>query len=147
MPELSQKFEQNIEQTLQLHLSPRLLAMLRVLQLSYADLACEIEKASEENPVLEVERPDVLAEYIRYLGSDKKIRKHLDQAEYPGMENIKDVTEDLNKHLIDQLQLENLDETSFKIAEKLIEHINASGYLKEYEKVINDNFNRYKEKK
>jgi len=135
MPNLSQHFEQNIEQALQLHLSPRVIAMLRIFQLSYTDLVAEVEKAAEENPMVEIDRPDVLAEYLRYLGSDRKLRKQVDFTEYPGMETIKDVSRDLTSHLMEQLKLEDLDETSYKIGELLIGRLESSGYMKDYEKV------------
>jgi len=146
MPNLSQHFEQNIEQALQLHLSPRVIAMLRIFQLSYTDLVSEVEKAAEENPMVEIDRPDVLAEYLRYLGSDRKLRKQIDFAEYPGMENLKDVSRDLTSHLMEQLKLENLDEASYKIGELLIGRLEPSGYMKDYEKVKAETVDKLKVK-
>jgi len=138
MPELGQHFEQNIEQALHLHLSPQMLAMMRLLQLSYADLVAEVEKVAEENPTLEVERPEALAEYLRYLGSDKKVRKQVDFSEYPGMENVRDNTRNLTDHLLEQLRLVNLDNKSLKIGEYLIGSLDASGYLRDYDQVKSD---------
>jgi len=135
MPELGQHFEQNIEQALHLHLSPQMLAMMRLLQLSYADLVAEVEKVAEENPTLEVERPEALAEYLRYLGSDKKVRKQVDFSEYPGMENVRDNTRNLTDHLLEQLRLVNLDNKSLKIGEYLIGSLDASGYLRDYDQI------------
>lgn len=135
MAELNQSYEQNIEQALQLHLSPRVLAMLRILHLPYTEMAAEVEKASEENPMLEIDRPDRLAEYLKYLGTDRKVRKQVDYTEYPGMENIKDVARNLTEHLMGQLKLERLDEAEIKAGEFLITHLEPTGYLKDYEKV------------
>ncbi|KAF0132753.1 MAG: RNA polymerase sigma-54 factor [Candidatus Saganbacteria bacterium] len=136
MPDIYQS--QNIEQSLQLHLSPRMLAMLKVLQMSYADMLYEVEKTVEENPVLEIERPDTLAEYIKYLSSDKTVKKQVDFTEYPGMGNIKDVSRNLYGHLIDQLKLEDVDEKTYSIAEALIQEIDDSGYLKNYNKTSDE---------
>ena len=135
MVELNQQFEQNLEQTLQLHLSPRLLAMLRVLHLSYNEMVEEVTRVAEENPMIEIERPDALAEYLRYLGSDKKLRKQIDLNEYPGIESLKEVSHDLATHLIEQLKLENVDEDTYRLTEELIGRLEPSGYIKEYEKI------------
>jgi RNA polymerase sigma-54 factor len=135
MPELSQHFAQNIEQTLELHLSPRMLAMLRTLQLPYTDLVAELERESEENPTLEIERPEALTEYLRYLESDRKLKKQVDFDEYPGIENIRNISRSLEQHLLEQLKLENLEEEAFKIGEYMIQNLEPSGYIKDYEKI------------
>jgi RNA polymerase sigma-54 factor len=135
MPELSQNFQPNLEQSLQLHLSPQMLAMLKVLQLPYHDLLVEIDKASEENPFVEIEKPDALVEYIRYLGSDKKLKKQVDFDAYPGLENVKSLPRDLISHLLEQLQLEDLGAPLPAIGEFLIENIDSSGYFKNYEEI------------
>ncbi|HTY13787.1 MAG TPA: RNA polymerase factor sigma-54 [Candidatus Omnitrophota bacterium] len=132
MVELS--FEQNIEQALQLHLSPKMLAMLRVLQLSYCDMVAEVEKASEENPFVELEKPEALTEYLRYLESDRKAAKKLDKNEYPGIDTLKDVSRDLQSHLTEQLRLVELTEEEVKIGEYLLSFIDGRGYLNDYEK-------------
>lgn len=126
------RHEQNLEQSLQLLLSPKLLAMLRVLALPYIEMVDEIKRECEENPMLEVERADTLAEYLRYLGSDKKAKKQLDLAEYPGMENVKAVAHDLTKHLLEQLNLVELPSDAFRAGEYLIENLEPNGYLKNY---------------
>ncbi len=135
MPELNQHFEQNLEQSLQLLLAPKLLAMLRILALPYTEMVDEIKTQTEENPMLEVERADTLAEYIRYLGTDRKAKKQLDFSEYPGMENIKNANQDLTQHLLEQLNLANLDPNTHKAGEFLIEHLETNGYLKNYEEL------------
>ncbi|MFA4905219.1 MAG: RNA polymerase factor sigma-54 [Candidatus Margulisiibacteriota bacterium] len=129
------RHEQNLEQSLQLLLSPKLLAMLRVLALPYIEMVDEIKRECEENPLLEVERADTLAEYLRYLGTDKKAKKQLDLAEYPGMENVKDIAHNLTEHLLEQLKLVNLPPEVLKAGEFLIENLEPNGYLKNYQEL------------
>ncbi len=142
MVELS--FEQNIEQALQLHLSPKMLAMLRVLQLSYCDMVAEVDRASEENPFVEIEKPEALTEYLRYLESDRKARKQIDKTEYPGIESLKDVSRNLHSHLMEQLKLADLSEEEVKIGEYLLSFINESGYLKDYSKAKAEIMEKFK---
>lgn len=133
MPELN--FEQNINTELQMLLSPRLLGMLRILNLPYTDLVKEIESASEENPMLEIESHERLTEYLRYLESNKKTKKELDFKEYPGLENIKEAKRDLRSHLLTQLSLADVPQDVIEAAEALISEIDGNGYLKNYEEI------------
>lgn len=129
------RHEQNLEQSLQLLLSPKLLAMLRVLALPYIEMVDEIKRECEENPLLEVERADTLAEYLRYLGTDNKAKKQLDLSEYPGMENVKAVARNLTQHLLEQLNLADLPPDVFRAGEFLIENLEPNGYLKNYQEL------------
>ncbi|MBI5701659.1 hypothetical protein HZC34_07480 [Candidatus Saganbacteria bacterium] len=135
MPDLS--FEQNINQSLEMHLSPRLLSMLKILSLPYADMVSEIEKASEENPFLEIEKHDSLIEYLKYLQTNKKAKKEVDFKEYPGLENIKDIDKTLHTFLVDQINKLELGEMENKIALELISDIDARGYLNGYDELKN----------
>lgn len=132
---MEMRFEQNLEQTLRLLLSPQVLQGLKILSLSYTDMVSEIERASEENPVLEIESHDALSEYIRCIGSDKKVKKKLDVKEYPGIENLKEVLHDLRTHLLEQVKLEDLDGEALDVAERLIDGLDNRGYLTEYEEI------------
>ncbi|MCX5726517.1 MAG: RNA polymerase factor sigma-54 [Candidatus Saganbacteria bacterium] len=132
---LSYKLEPKLEQTLELILSPQMLQMLKILNLPYIELVEEIKKEAEENVMLEVERKDALFEYIKFLTSDKKIRKEADFSEIAGLENIKDTSRTLIEHLMDQLKLENMDETYMEIGETLINNIDKRGYLTNYNEV------------
>jgi len=128
-------FNQNITQTLQLHLSPRLLNMLRVLNLPYVEMVAEIEQASEENPFVEIEKHDSLTEYIRYLDSGKKARKDVDFKEYPGLENIKNSKKNLKDFLLEQLSLVEIEENLIEIIKAIIDEIDENGYIKNYDDV------------
>jgi len=118
--------------TLELLLAPRLLQMLKVLNLSYPDLVAEISKEAEENPVMEVERCDEFAEFIRYLSSDKRLRKEGDFSELPGLENIGNVEKSLVDHLLEQLELADLAPQQVEIAKEIIENIDDFGYVINY---------------
>jgi len=118
--------------TLEIMLSPRLLQMLKVLSLPYIELVNKINQEAEENPVLEVERQDEYVEFVRYLTSDKKIKKEADFEALPGLENISSSEKSLESHLIEQLNLEDLDEPQHSIALMIIENIDDFGYLINY---------------
>ncbi len=126
------RLQPDLQQTMELLLSPRMLQMLKVLNLSYADLVDQVTKEAEENPLLEVERRDEYVEFIRYLTSDKKIKKEADFAELPGLENIGNVEKTLIEHLLEQLELEDLDQTHHDIAKTIIENIDDFGYIVNY---------------
>src|SRR3989339_385778 len=126
-------FYQNISQELQINLSPRLLNMLRILSLPYADVVTEIENASEENPFVEIEKHESLTEYLDYLGANKKNRKEIDFDGHPGLENIKGSPKKLHEFLLEQLKLMELDDEDFEIAQDIIEAINNRGYIENYE--------------
>ena len=63
--------ELNISQTLEMMLSPRMIQMLKMLNLSYVELVEEIEQKSEENVMLEMDRPDRLLEYLKHIIKNK----------------------------------------------------------------------------
>ncbi|MFH1347867.1 MAG: RNA polymerase factor sigma-54 [Candidatus Margulisiibacteriota bacterium] len=126
------RLQPEVRQTLELLLSPRLLQMLKVLSLPYADLVDKVAKEAEENPVLEVERKDEYVEFIRYLTSDKKIRKQADFDEMPGLENIGNVEKTFEEHLLEQLELEDLEQDQHDMAKQIIENIDDFGYVINY---------------
>lgn len=134
-PELSQKLEARLEQSLEMVLSPKVLQMLHILNLPYIELIEKIEKEAEENVMLEVERADALFEVIRFMTDDKKIKKEADFSENPGLENIGDTCRTLEQTLLEQLDLENLNEDQEKIARLIIDNINDRGYIEDYPEV------------
>ena len=126
------KLQTDLKQTLELLLSPRLLQMLKVLNLPYLELMEQINKEAEENVMLEVERQDEYLEFLRYITSDRNIKKEADFTELPGLENVTRVEKTLETHLLDQLELEDLDPAHKEIARDLIGSINDQGYLLDY---------------
>lgn len=122
----------DLRQTLELLLSPRMLQQLQTLSLSYPDLVEKISKESEENVMLEVERHDEYVEFIRYLTSDRKIKKQADFAEMPGLESIGNIKKTLEGHLLEQLELTDLEEDYYEIGKKIIENIDDFGYVINY---------------
>lgn len=123
------RLQADLRQTLELLLSPRILQMLKILHLPYMELVEKISREAEENVMLEVEREDEYAQFIRYLTSDKKIRKEADFRELPGLENIGDVSKTLEKTLLEQLELEDLEPAHNEIAKEIIGNIDDRGYL------------------
>jgi len=126
------RVQHDLKQTLELLLSPRLLQQLKILNLPYADLLDHISKAAEENPTLEVERKDEYVEFIKYLTSDKTIKKQADFSEMPGLENIGKVSETLEDHLLHQLELEDLEDPYPAICKMIIENIDDFGLVINY---------------
>ncbi|MFH1576394.1 MAG: RNA polymerase factor sigma-54 [Candidatus Margulisiibacteriota bacterium] len=126
------RLQPEVRQTLELLLSPRLLQMLKILSLPYPELIEQVTKEAEENPLLEVERQDEYVEFLRYLTSDKKIKKEADFSELPGMENISNIEKTLEEHLLEQLELEDLEQKQHDIAKLIIENIDDFGYVINY---------------
>lgn len=126
------KLQAELKQSLELLLAPRLLEMLKTLQLPYLELVQQLAQASEDNVLLEVERCDEYAEFIRYLNSDRKIRKEADFAEMPGLENVSRVAKTLEEHLLEQLEYADLTDKHKEIARELIGNIDDKGYLLAY---------------
>jgi RNA polymerase sigma-54 factor len=126
------RLQTNITQTLELLLSPRLLQMLKVLQLPYLEYVDQVNKEAEENVMLEVERKDEYVEFLRYLTSDQKIKKEADFSELPGLENIGRVEKTLEEHLLEQIDYADLEEKDKLVAREIVENIDDQGYLLAY---------------
>lgn len=135
MNKLGLGHELNLSQTLEMMLSPRMIQMLKILNLSYVELVEEIEQKSEENVMLELERPDRLLEYLKHISTERIPKKAISAEELPGIETLADTSENLEDHLLKQLDLEELDEKERKIAETLIGNIDPRGYLTTYKEV------------
>jgi len=122
----------SLSQKLQQVLSPRMLQMLKTLNLSYVDLIDDIYQQSEENPTLELDRQDELFSYARSL-SDRAGASTVDGEMIE--REIKANAPTLVEFLIEQLHLEDLDELDYKIGEELIHNIDERGYLQDYAQV------------
>jgi len=132
MNKLGLGHELNLSQTLELMLSPRMIQMLKILNLSYVELVEEIEQKSEENVMLELERPDRLLEYLKHISTERISKKEITYEALPGIETLADTSETLEDHLLKQLDLEEMDEKERKIAETLIGNIDPRGYIPTY---------------
>ena len=126
------RLQTNLTQTLDLLLSPRLLQMLKVLQLPYVEFVEQLNKEAEENPVLEVERCDEYVEFLRYLTEGKSIKKEADFSELSGLENFSRVAKTLEDHLLEQLDFEDLEPETKQLCRELIGNIDDHGYLLAY---------------
>ena len=125
----------NLSQTLELMLSPRMIQMLKILNLPYTELVEEMHKKTEENVMLELERPDRLLEYLKVISSEKIPKKEIASEDLPGIEAIGDKPETLENHLLRQLELEDISKKKEKIAELLISSIDDRGYMPNYAEV------------
>ena len=126
------QLQADVKTTLELLLSPRMLQMLKILNLPYLELVEHINKEAEENVMLEVERQDEYLEFLRYLTSDGKIKKDADFKELPGLENFSRQEKTLEQHLLDQLEIEDAEELHKEIAKELIGHLDDNGYIEDY---------------
>lgn len=134
MTELQHGF--NLDNKLQMMLSPRMLRMLNILSLPFIELVEKIDRESEENPFLEIERPEVLFEYIKYLGSDRKIKREIDYSEYDGLKNVAAKSINLEDHLLEQLKLVDLPKDDQALAEEFIHALDRNGYLKDFDEIV-----------
>lgn len=135
MNKLGLGHELNIAQTLELMLSPRMLQMLKMLNMPYVELVEEIDRESEENVMLEIDRPDRLMEYIGQIGSERIPKKAIELEELPGIETLADTYDTLEEHLLKQLALEEIEDDERKIAELLIGNMDERGFLQDYKEV------------
>ena len=106
-----------------------------MLNLSYPDFVEKVALTAEENVMLDVERRDEYVEFIRYLSSDRKIRREADFESMPGLENITAESKTLEGFLFEQLELEKLDENYYKIIKILIENLDDFGFLPNYSEI------------
>lgn len=127
--------QQSLKQSIQIFLSAKLLNTLKIISLPYVEMIEEVKKEAEENPLIEIEREDLLSSYLEYVQSHKKEKKQIDFSSYPGIKNIKAKSQDMPTFLKEQLKLTDLLEKQMEIGEALIDNINTNGYLENYEKI------------
>lgn len=126
------RLQAELKQTLELLLAPRLIQMLKVLQLPYLEAVEAVSREAEENVLLDVERQDEYVEFLRFLTSDRKIKQEADFSELPGLKNIGRTEKTLEAHLLDQLEMADLEDQQKEIAREMIGNIDDHGYLLAY---------------
>jgi RNA polymerase sigma-54 factor len=132
MSEMNLSNNLEISQTIELLLSPRMIQMLKMLNMSYMDMVEEINQKSEENVMLEIEKHDRLFEYIKTISTERIPKKDISGEELPGVEALAETSDNLFDHLIKQLDLLDVDEKERSIAESLIGELDEKGYLSNY---------------
>ncbi|NBV43056.1 hypothetical protein EBR96_09865, partial [bacterium] len=114
-------------------LSPKMIQMLRMFNMSYSDLLDRVNEEVRENVVLEVVKYDQLGEYsmARRSRNDMEFMGR-DVADFAKASSDKD---QLHTYLLSQLELENLNDLDREIAEHLIQNIDDRGYILNYAEV------------
>ena len=125
--------QQNLNLTITQVLSPRMLQMLKTLNLSYTDLLDKIKTESENNPLLEVTRNDELVAFAKELHHSRtQVAGLADYDPDAPAQDFKGQTASLTEHLLGQLKLENLSKADFEMATLLVEDLDARGYFTDY---------------
>jgi len=135
MGELSFKLQPALKQYLTVMLNPRMMQMLNILHMPYIDLVREIEKAAEENVMLEIEKKDELIEYLKSAGKDGSFKKEYLSEEGPDIDSLPEKNITLPEFLEKQLNLEYLEPNEKKIGEFIIKSLDKNGYIKDYTKI------------
>lgn len=117
--------------TLSQIITPKLIQMFRIFQLPYDKFLEEINTQTQENPLLELTKPD---ELINYLAAS--VYPYLAKPQVLDGEKVGPVISGeyvtLTDHLMYQLAIEYLDPTDKAIGEKIIAQIDERGYIEDY---------------
>jgi len=138
---------QSLQLRQMLNLNPKLILMLRILNLPYQDLLNEIDKQVKDNVALELSKEDELLNYARYFRQsffDSKTHSPFGKDSLDIENMVGADSNDLYTHLLEQLRLENLSDVEFSIGEILIENIDDNGFLPNYKEVKKDIMHRKK---
>ncbi len=132
------KFEQRFTQkqlmSLRQIMSPVMIQRMSQFGMSYDDLVRHVETTTKDNVFLKISRQDTL----KSQGGQRVLSARQD---YAGEEELSSAVDrhsnedSLVDHLNTQLKLENLGEKETAIMSVLIEHLDARGYLLNYEEV------------
>ncbi|MCX5749496.1 MAG: RNA polymerase factor sigma-54 [Candidatus Saganbacteria bacterium] len=128
----------DISLNINLMLNPRMLQMLNVLNLPYAELVEKIKTEAEENPLIEIERRDAMIEYLRYHSSTplKETPSGLpEEGSEAGFEHYIQKGVELVPHLMSQAGLLDISEKEKEIVTELIKHLDINGYIRDWESV------------
>ena len=132
---LTQDLGQNIQMSVSMMLSPRMMQMLKVLNVPYTELIENIKTQAEENPLIELEKHDRLLDYLRY-SAKSPYREAFDKSgvHKKDLEEYFSKYKNLDEYLLSQLSCENLSSKEEEIAKSLIASINDNGYIADYSK-------------
>ncbi|MEK7376137.1 MAG: hypothetical protein AABZ57_03070, partial [Candidatus Margulisiibacteriota bacterium] len=132
---LTQNFSRDIQLSVSMMLSPRMMQMLKVLNVPYIELIENIKTEAEENPLIELEKHDRLLDYLRYSAKSP----HRDAFDKSGaykkdLETYSSKYKNMDEYLLSQLSCESLSKKEEEIAKSLIASINDNGYIADYSK-------------
>lgn len=115
-----------------LMLNPRMLQMLKVLNMPYAELIERIKNETEENPLIEVEKRDLMIEYLRYHSSTPLKEPSLSspsQKDRSDLETYIKKGTTLEDHLLAQTELLDISNEKKELLSELISRMDENGYV------------------
>ncbi len=134
--ELSQNLGMNINMELGLMLSPKMLEMLKILNLPYAELVEKIKEEAESNPVLEIDKRDAMIEYLRFHSSTPvKDFDFTGAEERPELEEYIKKSTNLEDHLMFQLDSIETTAKQKELVQMLVRSVDDKGYLVDFEAI------------
>lgn len=134
---INQVFSQQLTMAIGMMLNPRMIQMLKILNMPYVELVEKINEEAENNPVIEIDKKDSLIEYLRY-SSSSPYKKAFDDSDNPAHENMLSKCASLEDILISQIDLIEMQEIEKKICVNLIQNMDSNGYINDYEKIRNE---------
>jgi len=144
------KQELEVEQRLELRLTPELVIFLNLLQLPITELEISVQQELESNPFLEVHAPEIeekISELDRISYEQMKLarfeRSLVDQEGQEGvpLENMPEAGKSIYQHIMEQISTMNLSEEEKVIARTLLGFIDERGFITGDEKEIADQLN------
>ncbi len=131
---MSQNYRLDVSTEISIMLNPRMLQMLNVLNLPYNELVEEMQRQSETNPMLEIEKRDTLIDYLRLM-SNTPYKESAGGKEKADLEDYLKRGASLEEHLIAQLGLVECPEQEKEACSQLIGSLDTNGYLADFDRV------------
>lgn len=116
-------------QTLKQILSPKMLQSLKTMQLSIPDLLTHIDTESKDNPFLEI----TPSQHTYYSGPKSQLNSTDDNSDFLDYTSRFDHCSNIIDYVNAQLDLEHLTERDNAIAHDITEHLDARGYLPNFD--------------
>ena len=113
-----------------LALTPQLQQSLKILQMSYDDLAAYLQNEADQNPYIEFEQKDLVPSGLSGNTSPSLFYEETAHASIDGNEREWEAPPPtLHQHLLDQLHQTTDDPKTLILGKLLIDHIDPAGYL------------------
>lgn len=135
---LSQSLGVNLAMTVNVMLNPKMMQMLRILNLPYNELLEQINAEAEINPLLEVERRDCMMDYLKSQSNTPFREKNGVKTDAVEMEKYIKKSTDIYEHLSSQAALLDTSEEQKEVLALLIRSLDPRGYLNDYGTIKED---------